>query len=322
MTFEAVIRTVRGDVPAADWGPTNLHCHLVLGGEGRSDPRYADHRLTSDQTLPEIEAFATAGGRALVDLTPRGNGRDPVAVRRMSEATGVHVVMGTGIYHEPFHPAELEGLDTEAICRMLVSDIVDGVNDSGIRAGIIGEQGTYQGPMTERERAVFRASAWAAIETGAAVSTHTYLGRNALEQIDVMVAEGLSPDRIVIGHLDDMPPELDLCLEIVARGAWAQFDTIGFEYYSETLGVQMATDRQRLAALRQLADEGIADRVILASDLCKTQHLTASGGPGLAWLVGGFTDLAESEGISAELLDRWLRSNPATVLTLDRARPR
>ena len=103
--------------------------------------------------------------------------------------------------------------------------------------------------MTEREKVVFRASALAALETGAAVSTHTYLGRNALDQIDVLTSQGLAPDRIVIGHLDDAEPDLDLIREITARGAYAQLDGIGYEYYTETLGIQMTTDRVRAGAL-------------------------------------------------------------------------
>ena len=170
--------------------------------------------------------------------------------------------------------------------------------------------------MTEREAAVFRASAMAALETGVAVSTHTYLGRNALEQIEVLTSAGLAPERIVIGHLDDTEPDVALFREIIRRGAYAQFDTIGYEYYTETLGVQMTTDRVRARALRTLAEEGLADRVIVASDLCRKRHLTVNGGPGLAHLIAGFRTLAEEEGVSGDVLDRCMITNPAKILEM------
>ena len=317
------IRTVTGDVPASSWGLTNAHAHLALGTEEQSHPgweetaeRYSDHTLSIEDTLPELAAYRRAGGSCLVDLTPMGMGRDPATLLRAAEETGVRVVMGAGIYHEPFHPDLISSLTDEQIARILVSEITDGVGDTGIRAGIIGEQGTFTGPMTDRERVVFRASAMAAIETGVAVSTHTYLGRNALEQIDVLTSQGLSPDRIAIGHLDDIEPDLDLVRRIIERGAYAQFDTIGYEYFTETLGVQMATDRVRARALRQLADEGLTHRVILASDLCRKRHLTVNGGPGLPHLITGFRALAREEGVPTGVLDRCMVTNPANLLKM------
>ena len=322
-TGPGLVRTVLGDVPATSWGLTNAHAHLSLGATETGDPawtetaeRYRDHVLTVDDTLPEVADFARAGGTCLVDLTPIGMGRDPQGLLRASRETGVHVVMGTGIYHQPFHPDRITGLADVRIAELLIREITVGVGDSGIRAGIIGEMGTFEGPMTGRERAVFRASAMAALETGVAVSTHTYLGRNALDQIEVLTSQGLSPERIVIGHLDDTAPDLDLIREIIARGAYAQFDTIGYEYYTETLGVQLATDRVRAGALRQLAEEGLIDRVIVASDLCRKRHLTINGGPGLAHLIAGFPKQARQEGVPAEVLERCMVTNPASILTV------
>ena len=323
VTAKGAIRTVRGDVPASSWGPTNAHAHLVLGAEEQDHPawsdtvgRYSDHTLSIDDTLPDLRAYARAGGACLVDLTPMGMGRDPVSLVRASEDTGVHIVMGAGIYHEPFHPDRIAGLTDEQIAGILIGEITGGVDGTGVRAGIIGEQGTYKGPMTGREATVFRASAMAAVETGVAVSTHTYLGRNALEQIDVLTSTGLAPERIVVGHLDDTEPDLDLVRRIIDRGAYAQFDTIGYDYYTETLGVQLTTDRIRARALRRLAEEGLTDRVVVASDLCRKRHLTANGGPGLAHLITGFRRLAADEGVPGEVLDRCIIDNPADLLAM------
>ena len=233
MSSKGMIRTVLGDVPAEPWGITNAHAHLVVKADTTKPPfdstDQAELVMTLNDSLPELQEFGDAGGFCLVDLTPMGLGRDPEALVRASEETGVHVVMGTGIYHEPFHPDAIADLDDVAIAELLVKEVTEGVGDTGIRAGIIGEQGTYTGPMTDREAVVFRASAMAAVETGVAVTTHTYLGRNALDQIDVLTSQGLDPDRIVIGHLDDGEPDLDLIREIINRGAWAQFDDIGYE---------------------------------------------------------------------------------------------
>ena len=320
MSGSGLIRTVRGDVPPEPWGITNAHAHLV-GGADTSKPPFdttdpSELIMTLEDSLPEVEDFAAAGGFCLVDLTPAGMGRDPAALVRASEQTGMHIVMGTGIYHEAHHPESMAALGDTEIAEILVKDITEGVAGTGVRAGIIGEQGTFTGPMTARETVVFRASAMAAIETGVAVTTHTHLGLNALDQIDVLVSQGLPPDRIVIGHLDDGEPDLHLIREITRRGAWAQFDDIGYEYYTERLKIQMATDVVRARKLRQLAEEDLTGQVILASDFGMQRHLQANGGPGLVVLADGFRKTALGEGVPVEVLDQCMITNPATILTM------
>ena len=320
MSGSGVIRTVLGDVSPGAWGVTNAHAHLVCAADTSKPPfdttDPSELTMTLEDSLPELEDFARAGGSCLVDLTPTGMGRDPAALVRASEETGVHIVMGTGIYHEAHHPESIQGRDATEIAEMFIRDIMEGVDGTGVRAGIIGEQGTFTGPMTEREKVVFRASAIAATETGVAVTTHTHLGINALDQIDTLVSAGLSPDRIVIGHLDDGEPDLGLIREIIQRGSWAQFDTIGYEYYTERLKIQMATDVVRARKLLRLAEKGLAGRVILASDFGMQRHLRARGGPGLVVLADGFRRTALEEGVPVDLLDQCMITNPATVLTI------
>lgn len=52
----------------------------------------------------EVWLYGEAGGGTLVDPTLEHIGRDPEKLRRVSEATGVHIVMGTGFYREPYYP--------------------------------------------------------------------------------------------------------------------------------------------------------------------------------------------------------------------------
>ena len=53
---------------------------------------------------PEVEAVGRLGVTAMVDSTPLGVGRRPDAVKAISEATGVPIVLPTGIYREPWVP--------------------------------------------------------------------------------------------------------------------------------------------------------------------------------------------------------------------------
>lgn len=320
LTADRVIRTVLGDVPAQEWGVTNMHTHLVSDLYAPSaDELYADFVLTGTEMAAEVDGFAAAGGFAIVECTPRGLGRDPAWMREASQRTGVRIVAGAGLYHERFHPLEVAGSTDAELTESFVREIEQGMDGTTVRAGIIGELGTDADRMTAAEERVFRAAARAALRTGVAVSTHTYLGGLAVEQLDVLEDEGLPAHRIVIGHLDDMPIiDLELCRLVAERGAYVQFDGAGCEYYSATMRAQMPTDAERLRAAAALVESGFGDRLLLASDICRRRHLRTEGGPGLAHHPGAFGSLAGSV-LGAHTARTVFVDNPRTVLMLERA---
>ena len=119
------LQTVTGHVQADAVGFALPHEHLFLtmwanDGQG-SMLQVRDEELL----LSELEAFQAVGGTCLVDQTPRGCGRDPAAVKRLAEASGLSIIMGCGWYTEPFYPAadELERRSVESIATQLLSEI-------------------------------------------------------------------------------------------------------------------------------------------------------------------------------------------------------
>ena len=127
------VMTVRGPVPLDALGVTLMHEHLLIdaaaGGTGRAEPERLhlasapvhagiigelrmdpfvnldNCRLDDEQlAIAELLPFKAPGGATVVDPTCRGIGRDPAALQRISEATGLNIVMGAGYYLEGSHP--------------------------------------------------------------------------------------------------------------------------------------------------------------------------------------------------------------------------
>ncbi len=312
------IRTVLGDIETNDIGITNCHAHIEVDVcSHHFDERYLDHRLRFEDAVPELLEFKKFGGMTICELTPMGLGRNPSRVAEISRKTGVQIIMGTGIYHELFHPFEIRRMDVDSIAEMFIRDINVGIQNTGIRAGMIGEVGTYDHSITEREEIVFKASSIAALETGVAISTHTHAGKLALEQVELFLKEGVSADRIIIGHLDDRSPlesEVPLIYSLLDTGVWIQFDDIGFEYFSKTLGIQMPSDKDRLKVILSLIEDGFEDQILLGSDVCKSSHLKSNGGPGFVHFVKEFVSTAKDFGIPEVILKKLLIDNPAAAL--------
>ena len=298
------VMTVRGPLPAADLGVTLPHEHLFIDllREYRSNGLLHDEALA----IEEVGVFRAAGGATIVDCTSEGLGRRPAALRRVAEATGVNIVMGSGHYRRPYlDETLLDRMSVDQIAAGIVGDLTEGVGETGIRAGIIGEIGCdrHIGALEER---VFRAAARAHRATGTTITTHAARWPVGDAQLNLLAEEGVDPSRVIIGHCD-MVPDPAYHARLARRGAWVQFDTI-----------QGGNDRdtqQRLDWIRSLFEAGLEHRLLLSQDVCLTTDLAAYGGPGYAYLVTGFRERLRSAGFPESSLTMLLQDNPRRALT-------
>src|SRR4051794_11843534 len=102
----------------------------------------ANFRLDDvDIAAAEALAFKREGGGTIVDVSPPGIGRDPRALRAIAAQSGINVVTCTGFYLARSHPPHVAAASIEALAEEMIGEIRDGVGETGIRPGIIGEIG-------------------------------------------------------------------------------------------------------------------------------------------------------------------------------------
>ena len=303
------IQTVLGPIEPAHLGVTLMHEHTLVdawewGGRLGYDSTVDDEELL----VEELACYRDAGGSALVDVTPIGLRRDPSGMRRLAQATGLHIIMGCGWYRERVYPAYIHELSTNALADMLVKELEEGV-EGGIRPGIIGEIGTERFHVTPAEEKVFRAAARAQRETGATVTTHTtHFGDLAHEQMDILMEEGVPPERIVIGHLGERRGVKGE-LAIAERGVYVEIDHVG---RAASAGTQPEWRRARNVA--ELVQAGYLERVLISMDICANSLLHWNGGHGFDYLLTTFVPLLREEGLTEEQIRIILVDNPIRVL--------
>jgi len=301
------IMTVCGPIAPAEAGYTLSHEHLLcdLWPFLRSyDAILDDEKLA----VKELTDYQQAGGRTIVDCTSGGLGRNPNALRRISKATGVHIVMGAAWYREEVYPPLVRELDTNSLANRIVDELTVGVDGTDVRAGFIGEIGTERKFITPGQERVFRAAARAQRRTGVAIATHTtHFGELALEQIALLREEGVSPDRIMISHLGDRH-DFDPLLAIAREGVFLSVDNIGY------LGQGYPSDELRAANVCRLITEGHLAQIVLGGDVCLKQHLLAYGGKGYAHVQRKFLPLLTERGVSPEAIHQITVLNPGRLL--------
>lgn len=354
---EGAVVTVEGRIDPVDLGVTLPHEHMftdasnwVTPPESAVERRIAEQPVTLEnrgylernlyanrdnmrlasyeEALEEVRRFHRAGGDAVVDLTPRNIGRDPQRVRGIARETGLHFVHGTGYYVRNTHPEYLDDMSIAEIADEFVDDVRNGIGETNVRAGIVGELGV-SGRIHDVEERVVRAGARAARRTGAPLNIHTP-GRTpysqqdrtyppsrwGLELLDICMDEGLSPERVVLSHLDrTFYEELEYHRELADRGAYLEYDLWGLEAYIEDYDDGLPSDVRRAEWAAELIGDGHADRLLFSHDIWGKLQRVKYGGYGYAHLLETGRSILKARGVDAQAYERIMVKNPREVLT-------
>lgn len=338
------VRTVTGDVDPSKLGVTSCHEHLFVDitKEAFQEPPPEDQQFvrqpvtianrwwvqqnwasnldnlvfdSASEAIRELADFKAAGGGCVVDATSIGLGRDLDALRRVSEATGVLVVAGTGYYTARSHDPATRSLSVAEMTRQIVADLTG----PAPAAGFIGEVGCTW-PLDDFERRSLEASVAAQRETGALVSVHP--GRNSaapMEIVDLYLSFGGDPSRLVMCHMDrTVMYDEDAKRQLREVGCFLEYDLFGFEVslYPKNPQHPMPSDAQRVDDLVAMKAAGALDRILLAHDICFKFRRKTYGGHGYDHLLRNVRRQMLVKGLDERDIETMLVTNPARAFTL------
>jgi phosphotriesterase-related protein len=280
-------------------------------------------QLDSRVATEELSHFKRLGGATIVDLTSMYNGRDPLALQEISRETGLNVVMGCGYYIWRSHPPNIDHLTQDDITREIVREVIDGVGDTGVRPGIIGEIGTSS-PIRRNEEKSLRAAVAAQAETGAALTIHLIgWARDGLRILDVVRQEGGAVERTILDHMNPSHDDFQYQSAIAEQGAYVEYDMLGMDYlYPQRSGewpdLQCPSDHECIRGIKRLIDAGYVEKVLLSQDVFLKTMLTRYGGFGYAHILRTVVRALRKSGVDDEQIHTMLVENPRRLLAFDR----
>jgi phosphotriesterase-related protein len=338
-------QTVLGPVPAGDLGITLPHEHLLIdfrlmyrepegaGGRGRGlqPVTLANHyevlydwtrNLDNLQLLDEPTAIEEAllyrleGGRTMVDPTNVGLARDPRGLQRIARGAGLHVIMGAGYYVGPSHPPDMDRRTEDDLTREIVRDVVDGVGDTGVRAGLIGEIGCSW-PWTPNEVKSVRAAAAAARETGAPLMIHPGRHPTAPEaHLEEVRRTGLDLRRVIMCHIDRTVPDRARLKAIAETGCYLEYDLFGMEVsFYPMSDFELPSDAERMRQILWLVEQGHGSQVLMAHDICFKVRLARYGGHGWAHILRRIVPRLRQKGLGEKEVFGLIAENPTRAVT-------
>jgi phosphotriesterase-related protein len=343
--------TVRGEIPADRLGITHPHEHVFLdirvwmdksapkklaeapiSMEILADLRWKDGQNRQNMVLDSFEdavselgRFKEAGGKSLVEVSLPGIGRDPKRLVKVSEATGLNIVCGTGFYVAQSHPAYVKKKSAEELSEIMVRELEEGIDGTGVRAGVIGEIGCQE-PLEPEEAKVLAGAAMAQARTGAALTVHTALhdvprkrvAKQVREELAILQRHDCDLSKVYISHMDFTFDDLEYQRRLMDEfGITLSYDTFGQEqhYNNVYMGAIGIPDSSRSHALLEHLKRGYAGQLMMATDVCQKIHLRKYGGYGYANVLEFIIPYLKAKGASAKDVRTMMVENPKRLLS-------
>lgn len=288
----------------------------------------------------EIGEFAAIGGKSILDCSVPYERGNPEIVRRISEKTGVNIVMSTGVNLASMVPKRYRKMNVAQMIGFFEKELNEGIDHTDIQAGQIKlyvDGKKYIGRDELKPDGVFmtglEAAANVAANTGAPVTIHVYdLDQ---EEYTFLLSQakkyGMPMDRMIFAHSDTMvrkemflekilkDPEclslnLEPCRRALNQGVVLSFDLLGTCIADTRAGHTSMDDAFALASISQYLREGYADQIVLGTDTWIRLNTRRYGGHGMIHLINYAIPTLLKYGTSQKDIDRVTIDNPARLL--------
>ncbi|MCB0115288.1 MAG: esterase [Caldilineaceae bacterium] len=250
---------------------------------------------------PFIDEIKAQGITALVECTPVGVGRRADIDRAVSEATGLPVIVPTGIYRQPWVPDWAVQAGEDELAEWMLGELTGEIGDSGVQAAWI-KVSAGDDAITPVEAKILRAAARAGRETNAVIGSHTIRGRVVRDQLDILEDVGYSAERFIWIHTQ-AEPDFNLHLEMARRGAWIEYDAIG----SDQFDIAWHVDH-----IRRVLDAGFGAQLLLSHDRGWYDPSKPGGGVPRPYtpLVMSLLPALRAAGIDETTIKQFTQDNP------------
>lgn len=298
-----MIQTVLGNIEKNKLGKTLAHEHFILDLNWVRKDGYS-YILDVDEVIPEIKQMMAQGINSAFEVSTIDMKRDVNKLKEISLKTGLNIVCSTGYYLAEYHPKWLDEASANDIAEVYIKELTKGIDETNIKAGLIAEIASSPKEFVKNEKKILEAAGIASKKTGFAVSTHT--GRfTAKETIEILLNQGVNPDKIIIGH-QDLIDDHEYHLSLLKYGVNIAFDTCGKSAY-------MKDETRALNALK-LVEKGYEDHLVLSNDISRHTYFTSFGNKGYLAVMDIVVPLMREYGIKEEVINKFLIDNPARIV--------
>ena len=310
----ATINSVLGPLDTADMGFTLSPEHVLdmtSAGVQYVYPEFIDRAGTIERGIADFTEAYQHGVRTIVDVTTMDLGRDIRLIEQVSRESGINMICVTGVWTDI--PRIFWTASPDMIAPLFIREIQEGIEGTGIKAGII-KVANDMGGVTPEGEIVLRAAVRAQKATGVPISTHTWAPERVGEQqIRIFEDEGVDLDRVYIGHINDTT-DTDYLIGMLEKGIWLGLDRTPGGRSPGTPGWE-----ERTEIVQRLIDAGFGHRIMLGHDWSVTGGLSTPevqeerrryNPDGYLFITRNVLPRLAQLGVSQDQVDRLMVENP------------
>ena len=308
---EGSIMTVTGAIRPDELGITLAHEHILvdfIGADRITDKRW-NRDAVAARVLPYLLEAKKEGVRSFVECTPAYLGRDPLLLQSLSRQTGIRFITNTGYYgavQNKYLPAHALNASEDELASTWIAEYKNGIGKTGIKPGFIkiGIDADDKGLSTVHQKLI-RAAGKTHKQTGLTIYSHTGKAAPALEQIDLLIREKVSPQAFVWVHAQAEKDQQQY-LAALKTGAWVSLDGMTGDY------------EDYVRKLVFLKANGWLHKVLISHDAGWYRPGEVNGGE-----IHGYTDIFKHikpalrvNGFTEDDINQLIIRNPADALTI------
>ena len=314
----AIVNSVLGPVDTSDLGFTLTHEHITFASAGfkQTYPELLKLERIQEVAVEQLTLAQNEGVTTIVDCTTMDLGRDVSLIESVSRRSGVHIICSTGshlyIPHNFFNTMFrfMPPMSPDEVASLWVREIEEGIEDTGIKAGII--KVATNDPISEPEELMLRAAARTHLRTGVLITTHTPPDSRVGEaQIRIFEEEGVDLDKVYIGHVNSTL-DSDYHKSMIAKGVW-----LGMDHFFPAGSPGTATWEERTTFIKDLIFDGYEDRIMLSHDwnvknlaLADPSGANKPHSDGYVWITRTILPMLRELGVSDVAINKVMVENP------------
>ena len=332
------IRTVCGDINPHKIKNVLIHEHIIwnlinknkkltkrnINLSNRWQTNYENNKNSQNSfqnnfniATKELKILKAYGGDLIVDQSTFGIGRNVKLLEKISKKSNIKIVAAAGTYRAEFIPKKIKLLNVNELTQRFVKEIEHGIQNTNIKAGIIGEIGCSEKINAFEKKALIAAAKTSKL-TNAAISIHP--GKNPdspFKIIDILEKENADISRVVICHIDRTYPCGDKLKELLQKGVYIEWDFFGIENSNLWLdNIELPMDRDRIKLIKKIFKLGYGDKILISQDICSKTRLHNWGGHGYDHIFRNIVPLMKNYNLNHDEIDRLIRINPVNLLSI------
>lgn len=247
------IRTVLGNKKIDKSVKVLSHEHICCYSEYLNimSNTYLDKNMLIEKSTAILKNMKEKYGVGLfIDCTPLNIGRDIELLKSVSALSGVDIVCSSGFYYndDPI----LNCISDKTLADFVAEDA------NNVCAGIIKAAVEYE-EISDFNIKLLKASAIAQRKTGLPIVLHTNANnKNGAKAINILLAENVKPQNIVVGHLSDTD-DTEYIEGFAKLGCYIAFDRLYDNKSEEYINT-------KIRQLNVLCESGCENQILLSHD--------------------------------------------------------